>query len=169
MNPDISLTRDWELVWAISQHPAVVDHIINDEWAAEALDVRKMQVRLLVLNPANYVLLVKDLDAEGAAAGCFLLDNRGEGVFEVHTMLLPACRGALGIVAGRMGIRFALALPGVEKLISKCPMNHREILFYALKCGFHKAGEAAMSWLKAGILYPLQTVELSRKDLEPCH
>ena len=158
-------SRDWEMAWKISQHPAVVEGVTNDAWGSQALAVRRFHVKLLVENPANRLLLVKDEDTHGLTVGAFLLDNTAPGVMEVHTMLLPVCRGVHAIAIGRQAAKFILALPGIEKLVSQCPMNKREILFYALKCGFHKAGEAAMSWIKAGQIYPLQWVELNRKDL----
>ena len=113
----------------------------------------------------NVMLVVVD---EGEICGCFLFEQKEPGVYEVHTMLLPQCRGAYAIVAGRMAARWMFDY-GAAKLTSFCPMNHREILFFALKCGFHKAGKAAISWVKAGVSFDLETVELERKDFSPCH
>lgn len=169
MKISITESSDWEMVWQISQHPAVVEAVTNDEWHAEPPSVRRAQCKLFVEKPGNHLLLVRDEEADGIICGCFVLDQVEPGVHEVHTMLLPSCRGAHGIAAGRLGIKYAMSLPGVEKLISCCPMQHKEILFFALKCGFHRVGESAMFWIKAGVVYPIQIVELTRKDFEPCH
>lgn len=166
MNLSFHESRDWLLAWHISQHPAIVDGVTDDAWGALDLETRECHVKLLVENPENHLLLVQD--ESGLMHGCFLLDKKDASVFEVHTMLLPAIRGMQAIDVGRRAAAYMLNLDGVEKLVSQCPMNCRQILFYALRCGFHKAGEASMTWMKAGQLFPLQMVEMTRKDLL-CH
>ena len=165
MNFELVPSRDWQLAWNISQDPAVFDRVTNDEWGAEPEPVRREHVRLLVEDPKNIMLTVKAGEEIG---GCFIFDQKEPGTYEVHTMLLPNCRGAHAIVAGRQAARWMFE-HGADKLVSFCPMNHREILFFALKCGFHKAGKAALSWIKAGAAFDLETVELERKDFAPCH
>ena len=155
------------MCWQIYQHPEVCDRITNDSWGALDLETRMSHVQLIVENPRNHLLLVRDEEQSGLIVGCFLCDQKEEGTFEVHTMLLPGCRGADAIVAGRLGIKHMMGLPGVQRLVSYCPQSHKEILFFALKCGFHRVGLAALTWIKNGVTYPLQTVELNQKDL-PC-
>ncbi len=159
MNPPsltVTETRDWQLVWHLSQHPAVKDRITDDAWTQFPHEVLVRFVEHLVANPANHVLLVS---LAGKPAGCFVLDSRGDGLFEVHTMLLPSCRGADALAAGKQAIQSAFQLPGVEKLVSYCPAHLPEVYWYARMCGFRPAGFAAKKWIKHGQEYPLRIVE----------
>ena len=169
MNLKITETRDWELAWHISQDPCVFDRITNDSWGALESSVRKCHVELLVSNPRNHTLLVSN-DTE--PVGCFLLDQKEPGVFEVHTMLLTACRGKSAIEAGKMAMKFAFSLVDVKKLVSYCPTNLPEVYLFARMCGWRKAGIAAVQWIKNGVSYPMRLVEATANDLpkeSPCH
>jgi hypothetical protein len=154
-------TRDWRLVWDISQHPAVNDRITDDQWAKHSKAFLAGFVEGLVTHPNNHVLLVLK---SGVPAGCWILDARmtalGAGVFEVHTLLLPECRGADALAAGRRAITYAFTLPDVRKLISYCPAHLPEAYLYARLCGFQKAGLAEKKWIKNGQEYPMRLVEL---------
>jgi hypothetical protein len=166
MNLTITETRDWRLVWDISQHPAVKDRITDDHWTKFSDEFLAGFVERLVTHPANHVLLVLK---DGAPAGCWIMDAKmgankdalGAGVFEVHTMLLPECRGADALAAGRRAVTYAFTLPDVKKLISYCPAHLPETYLYARLCGFRKAGIAEKKWIKNGQEYPMRLVELS--------
>ncbi|MEI6194642.1 MAG: DUF2824 family protein [Verrucomicrobiota bacterium] len=163
MNLVLIETRDAELVWDISQTAEVREHVTNDLWAQAADDVRAASVKLLVHNAGNHVLAVS---VNGSCGGCFLFDQKQPGVYEVHTMLLPNCRGHFAIVAGRLAIKWMFALPGIIKLESFCPMNHREILFFALRCGFKRVETIVGGWIKNGATFDLVRVEKLQES--PC-
>lgn len=160
----ITETRDWRIVWDISQHPRVKDRITDDNWTKFSQEFLAGFVEQLVGNPANHALLAL---ADGQVVGCWILDNKGPGLFEVHTMLLPECRGASAITAGKLAMKFAASLPGVEKLISYCPAHLPEVLLYARLCGFRRAGIAEKPWVKNGESYPLRIVEITRQEICP--
>jgi hypothetical protein len=162
----IAETRDASLVWQIASAPEVFERVTNDAWNALGRHVQRTHVDILVANPKNHILLV--LDA-GVPVGCFALDGKGDGLFEVHTMLLKSCRGANAIAAGKRAIEFAMRIEGVEKLVSYCPTTNPESYWYARICGFHRAGVAAFQWVKHGISYPIRIVELSKKEFAACH
>ncbi|MDE2098679.1 MAG: hypothetical protein KGL39_15600 [Patescibacteria group bacterium] len=165
MNPTITETRDDELVWQISELPEIKDRVTNDAWSALGDDVRRAHVRLIVGNPDNHVFLVRD---DQRVVGCFIIDRKEDGLFEVHTLLARSCRGAQAIRAGRQAIREAFKLPAVQRLVSYCPGNLPQTYFFAIYCGFHLAGIATWRWLKNGISFPVKIVELNRKDAV-CH
>ena len=166
MNPNLQVeeTRDADLVWKIASSPEVMDRISNDEWTALGDHVRRTHVGIITRKPENHIILV--LDGK-RPVGCFVMDAKKDGLFEIHTFLLKSCRGADAIQAGKMAMAFAFRLPETQKLISYCPGNNPESYLFARLCGWHKAGVAAFKWVKDGISYPLRIVEISRKDLCP--
>lgn len=166
MNLEIQETRDDELVWLISQTPEICDRVTNDAWEAMGNVVRRNHVKIVVENPSNHVLLVKESEK---VLGCFLFDFKGNGTFEAHTMMCPDCRGLKAIRAGKLALKHIFGISeSVEKIISYCPSNLPQTLFYARWLGFHKTGLAAWSWIKNGIAHAVTIVEFERKDL-PCH
>jgi hypothetical protein len=158
----IAETRDWRIVWDISQHPRVKDRITDDHWTKFSQEFLAGFVEQLVGNLANHVLLAL---VDGQVVGCWIMDAKGDGVFEIHTMLLPECRGADAIAAGKLAMKFAVTLPGVEKLISYCPAHLPEVLLYARLCGFRRAGIAEKPWVKNGESYPMRLVEITRREI----
>jgi hypothetical protein len=162
MKLEITETRDWLLVWKISQEPSIFERVTNDSWGALDHEIRKTHVELIVTNPKNHTLLVSN---DTAPAGCFILDQKEPEIFEVHTMLLPSCRGRLAIAAGKLAMKFAFSLPGVKKLVSYCPENLPEVYLFARMCGWRKAGMSAVQWVKNGASYPMRLVEATINDL----
>ena len=163
MKLEITETRDWSLVWQFCQAPDIVERIVNDAWREMGETVRRAHVKLIVENPRNHTLLVRSDDE---FLGCFVLVWKAGNTFEVHTMLLPRCRGRHAIMAGRMAIQFAFALPDVGHLISYCPANNPQSYLFAIMCGWHKAGIAATQWIQDGIAYPMKIVEMDKTDLK---
>jgi hypothetical protein len=152
----ITETRDWELAWCVSQDKSIVERITNDEWGALDSDTRKCHVKLIVGNPKNHTLIAKNGEH---ILGCFVLDCKDEGVFELHTMLLPWCHGKMALEASRLGLEFCKGLKDIKKIQTFCPMNHKEILLFALLCGFKKIGNYLGGWIKDGMKFDLVKVE----------
>lgn len=154
----IQETRDTKSVWDISQHLDVQDRITNDSWGAFPKDVRESHVKLIVENPLNHTFLVLK---NGQVGGCFVLDAKGKGLFELHTMLLPLCHGKSGIDAARMALNLVESYPDVRRIESYCPQNHKEVLLFALLCGFKKTAVEFGKWVKNGVPFDLVKVERS--------
>lgn len=163
MTTDICITetRDVETVWGIVTNREVFGRICDDLWLSKSLNELKAIVRGIVENPANHIPLVT---IEGKVAGCWVAYAMGDGVFDVHTFLL--CRGAEAIAAGRAAIKFVFQFPEVMLLKSSCPMNMKNTLFFALRCGFKRIGIAPHKWVKNGIEYDIMTVAKERGT--PC-
>lgn len=165
MNPSLSIaeTRDWQAVWEISQHPRVKDRITDDNWTKFSQEFLSDFVQNLVTKPQNHAVLAL---LDGRPAGCWLMDNKGPGLFEIHTMLLPECRGADAIAAGKQALKLAASFPDVEKLVSYCPAHLPETLLYARLCGFRRMGIAEKTWVKNGETYPMRIVEITKAEID---
>ena len=162
MKIEVQETRDWRLVWQISQHPEIFDRVTNDSWAALDIEVRAAHVQLIVENPANHTFVVT---LDGKTAGCFILDAKGNGRFELHTLLMPECHGKAGLEAARKALEMVEQYQDVRCIESYCPTNHREILLFAILCGFKKMGVELGKWIKNGMVFDLVKVE----RMMPCH
>ena len=160
----IEETREWQPIWHIMQDPEIYDAICDDNWRALPRDSVRLVLKGIVEDVRNHSLLVVQ---DGICVGAFVCLNKGEGVFEVHTLLTKDCRGADAITAGKAGMAYMLNRPGVEKLTSLCPTNLPAAYLYARFCGFHKAGVSAIKRLQGGIEYPIKLVEATKLDL--CH
>lgn len=163
-NFTIEETRDDQLVWNISQGDGVREFIVNDSWEQMGDNVRRAHVKIITQNPSNHVLVVRD---GYSTFGCFILDFKGNGLYEVHTMLCKSCRGMSAVIAGREAIKFAFGLQGVDSLVSYCPTSNRQSYFFARLCGFKDAGKAAWQWIKNNVAFDVRIVTLTKESF--CH
>jgi hypothetical protein len=169
MNEPIKIeeTREWPLIWLIYQDPSICDRVTNDAWGALDELTRKSHVKLIVENLSNHTFLVWLGDS---IAGCFVLQAKEGGIYEIHTLLHPDCRGRAALKAAREAMKMAFAISGVEKLVSYCPDNLPGVYLFARLCGLKAAGIAAVDWVKNGISYHMKLVELTKQDAEVlCH
>lgn len=157
MDIRITETRNADLVYQIACQ--VLDRISNDDWMAKDESVRASLTKLLVEMPENHTFCVT---VNGQCGGCFLCDKKGDETYQVHTMLL--IKGHSAIIAGKEAMRQIFAL-GAKKLISFCPMNRKQVLFFALLCGFKKVSTAVNGWTKNGQKYDLVKVECLKEAL----
>lgn len=154
MDIRITETRNADLVYQIANE--LLDEVSNDEWKNKDESSRACLTKLLVGMPENHCFCVT---VNSECGGCFLCDQRAEGVYHIHTMLLPNCRGHAAIVAGKEAMKKIFEL-GAKKLVSFCPMNRPEILFFALRCGFKRVETKIDGWIKDGMKYNLVKVEV---------
>ena len=160
----ITETHDPESVWRIVTDVSVFNRVCDDAWLAKSLDEVKAVVTGVVTNSDNHVLSVV---SGGVVLGCFVCYRMAEGVYEVHTFLTDACRGEFAIAAGKAAMKFMFGLPGVEKLISVCPQCLPESYWFARRCGWRNVGIGREKWVKFGVEYPVQQVEITKGDI--CH
>lgn len=157
----IEETRDFELVYQIVATPSVFEGITNDAWFDVGGDIRKSHVKLIVENPENHTLLVKN---EDEVLGCFIADNKGEGKFEVHTMMLPSCRGRDAVIAGKLAVEKIFERDEVKELVSYCPKSIPQTFFFARLVGFKKICDLTSGWIKNGIDWPITIVHLTKEE-----
>jgi len=164
MIPEITITetRDVETVWRIITDRAVFARVCDDEWLTKPIDELREIVRSIVENPENLIPLAL---VDGQLAGCFICYAQPAGVFEVHTFMLPSCRGASAVVAGRAAMKFVFQNPDVKKLVSMCPVCLPESHWFARRCGWRTIGVASKNWLKDGIDHVVMLVEATKEDL----
>ena len=157
-------TRDPDPIWRIVTDASVFNRVCDDAWLSKPLEDLKAIVLGIVINPANHVLSVM---SEGLAVGCFMCARVEDGIYEVHTFLTQACRGASAIAAGKSAMAHMFALPDVSKLISVCPQCLPESYWFARRCGWRNVGIGREKWVKFGVEYPVQQVEITKGDI--CH
>lgn len=159
-------TRDVALVRSIAEHFSVRDNVTDDGWQKFGDDLVSDIFKILVEKPENHCLIV---ELNGVPAGAWLLDAKGTGVFEVHTMLLPECRGKLAIRAGRLAMARAVEFPEVTLLESFCPANLPQTLFYALACGWKVCqamlGTTPRKWIKNGVEHDMTRVQITKDEI----
>lgn len=164
-NIEITETRDWKLVWTLVHHPSIFNCICDAVWRAKPVGDLMEAVRGIVTNANNRVLLVFN---RGKIAGCFICYALGDGDYEVHTCLMPNCRGRDAVRAGRLGQAEILAQPGAKRLISGCPENMPHTFIFAHLCGWKDAGFCEQPWKELDRSYKIKRVMLKKEDL-PCH
>lgn len=161
---EIQETRDPQIPWEIVQHWSVKDNVTDDNWMKFSDELLEGYFKAFVENPANHCLAVM---LEGRVAGCWLMDCKSlsQGVFEIHTLLLPECRGRLGIKAARAAMRFASHMDDVRVLESYCPATLPQTLIYARLCGWRDCGVAERKWVKDGVEHAMTRVEITKREL----
>ena len=95
----IEQTRDLKLVDQIVNDPKVYAGIADDKTPKRG----ELTMANIVQDPRNIILAVH---GDEKLVGCFILLARGVGVYEVHTCLLPACRGRDALTAARRGMDY---------------------------------------------------------------
>lgn len=96
-------------------------------------------------------------DLNGEPAGGFLLIDGGKP--EVHTMLLT--RGADAVRVGRAGVDWVRHNKPWPKLYSRCFCSRPDVVWFALRCGFHRAEVVDLGATVHGIPVLTQLLELS--------
>jgi hypothetical protein len=106
----ITLTRitDIKYVNTVMTHPDVLAGISDDDTPLDTYDA----IVAMVHNPENVFLRVDD----GAACGLFLFAVKPNGQHEMHTCLLPNCRGSKAVEAGMDALRWMFENTKVENI-----------------------------------------------------
>lgn len=157
----IEETRNWKVILDIVRHPEIRAGVFGDNWEKLSHNLHNI-IKDMVENPENHSLLVIDNDK---AVGCWVLKHQDGGVMEVHTLLLPECRGKLALEAGKMAMRFVSKLNDVTGLVSYCPICHPEVYWFARMLGWKKGGIAPTKFLKDGVEYFMRIVSISKGEL----
>lgn len=156
----VHITSDWKFVRSCVE--ALQDRVLDDEARKDPgsyLDA----ARELVLQDENCVFEVRN--EVGERVGCFLFVWVEDHTWEVHTLLLPECRGLNAIIAGRAVCKWMFDIAGAEKLVSFCPENMPEVLLFARRCGFKKTGFHKNQWVVGGVPYRQVMVERLKESI----
>lgn len=146
--------KDWRKVWELCCSTGDVERLFDDKtpYTRQAM---KKRIHAIVEDVNNRVYEILDGNTQ---AGCFIMYDLKDGVFEIHILLKKGFRGRDGIYIGKCGTEFSLSLPGVKQLVSFCPDSLRESFVYALLVGWRSLGYLPMLWKKGGIDYKVRGV-----------
>jgi hypothetical protein len=150
----IERTYDYDLAKAILAHPSVYAWMVSDG-APAPQDVQ------IDVSGFTYYLLVKTDDGE--LLGMFIVvPYRNTSVtWEVHTCLLPCCRGANAVLAYHAGVQWLKDHTICKKVIGNICEDNKPALFMALRAGNEIIGVNKASIMKGGKLLDQTIVGMS--------
>lgn len=139
----IEQTFDADAVDAVLRDPSVYPLIADDATPPP----ERLTIRPLLYVPENVCLLVRD---EGAVAGAFVFVRQGDAVYEVHTNLLPGCRGRKGIEAAREAALWMFAHTPCLRIVTRVPADNPRARRQALACALRHEYRREASLTRGG-------------------
>lgn len=149
----IERTWDRELVEAIITHPAIYG-VISDDGAPDQSECSIPNLNRI------YALLVED----GGVGGCYLVWPQNSFTLEIHTCLLPNCRGKKAAKAARLVLDWVFSNTACEKLITQVPAFNRAALIYARRAGLKDEGVNRASFKKDGVMHDQYLLGITRAE-----
>ena len=139
----VTRTRDAGYINSVLSHPAIFEATRDDSCPASASAI---DAALFVNRPGYIFLKVGEVSNRARASenrkskienplGLFMLEPQGRGHI-VHTCLLPECRGARAIRAGKLGVAWMFTRTPTAALVSHCWETRPEVLWFAKRVGF---------------------------------
>jgi RimJ/RimL family protein N-acetyltransferase len=108
----VNPTRDLAWIDGVLRDPAVFPTIADDSCP----DPQALSAAALLDNPASVFLRVEQ---DGAAVGFFaFLPTENPHEYELHTNLLPVCRGARALAAFRLAADYLFAHTDAREIVS---------------------------------------------------
>jgi len=126
----VTPTRDVAYINSIIRHPAIYDAARDDTTPPP----EKLTAAPLV-NKAGYFFLRIVATPSKTDLGMFMLEPMGRG-HVVHTFLLPTCRGARAVAAGKLGAAWIFTHTNTAVCVSHCWETRPEVLWFAKHVGF---------------------------------
>ncbi len=138
----ISRTFDMHTVRAILTHPSIWPHIIDD--GTPGIE----DFEPCVSDAIYYLAVHKD----GALVGIFMCIPENCITLDVHTNLLPSCRGALAVEAATRALQWVRENTSFTRIVTKVPDNNPLALRLAERVGFTRYGHNPDSFMQNGVL-----------------
>jgi RimJ/RimL family protein N-acetyltransferase len=135
-------TQDRERVRTVMTHPAIYDGIRDDSAPRAELFKPDLGGRFLYLS-------VRDDDD---LLGLFVFEPRNEVCWEVHTCLLPHCRGVRALAVYRAGMEWVRRETTCRKILGNIQPENRGALWVAKRAGLNEIGVNTKSILRQGEL-----------------
>ncbi len=85
---------------------------------------------------------------------------------QIHPMVYPEWRGKTAYNAGEQVLRWVTANTKYHKIICEVPKIYRNVILFALSCGFIREGENRLSYLKHGKLHNMALLGITREEIE---
>ncbi|MDH3981272.1 MAG: GNAT family N-acetyltransferase [Kiritimatiellaceae bacterium] len=152
----IERSFDYDLIERIMAHPAIYPDI-TDDGSPEPEDFNAASGENI------YYLIVRRDDNE--AVGLFFVHPHNAILYEIHTCLLPTCRGECADKAAQLVLDWIFEHITCEKLITHVPAFNKPAYSYAKRAGLVKEGVNRSSFLKDGQLYDLLLMGITRGEL----
>lgn len=112
-----------------------------------------LDLTALVQNPANYVL-------EVMGAGVWLLQATLDGVYSLHTLMLPEARGRSYFANAKDALDYMFARTDCLEIVTQCPDDNPGARMAASLVGFRERFRREGAWhTGAGISYRSFTIE----------
>lgn len=136
---------------------SVLRRLLEDDDIREALgdDTTPQSPDLSVFVPSGSK--VYQVDVDGAPEGVFVLRPESDDVYEVHTILSPACRGKLAIEAARKMLADVFA-SGVRGISSQVFNDAPATRWFAHRLGFREVSQHPYPHTRHG--HPVEIVNL---------
>ena len=128
-----------DLINSIKLNASVIDDISDD------------QTKGVFLTELPSFMSFYGVFDDGNCVGFFAIQSHNSVTVEIHTTLLPECRGRNALIAGELIIDLILSTH--KKIISYIPEYNKKALVYAQVLGFEIEGLIKNSFLKNGKLY----------------
>ncbi len=114
-----------------------LNYVINDPsvfpWVSLGAE-GPLDMTAAVMDPKN--LFLKN------EYGGFLLIDKGDQVFEIHTQFLPEGRGRKARTAAREAMQYVFTRTLCQMLVTHCPLDNKPSAWLALSAGMKFVGKA---------------------------
>jgi hypothetical protein len=128
------------------------------------LEAGELDFRAFAADPANYVI--------EADHGGWLLEAKGPGVYEIHSLFLPEGRGKSVFVNARLMLRWMFTRTDAVEIWTRCPDDNPAARMLALKNGFREVFRREAVWntgteFECGVSYQSLTIDgWAQRDAE---
>lgn len=147
---------DYELIRQIMINPAIYPYISDDgtpePWLFKPIESSQF-----------YYLLV--LDNDNIVLGLFLVHPHNIAMYEIHTCLLPHCRGKMADEAGKLVLEWIFENTPCQKVMTHVPEYNRSALKYAERAGMQIEGVNRLSFQKLGQLHDQVLLGITRVEV----
>lgn len=132
-----------EAVHAVRNHPSVRKHLRDPRPIAWESHARWVQANLVEARTQQLFVVQRS----GKSLGITLLRDFRAAEAEIGVMIIePARHRLVAYTAGYLTAYVAFEILGLDRLVSKVPLAHREALEFNLRCGFERTGESSADY-----------------------
>lgn len=96
--------------------------------------------------------------------GCLLVPYIDGNRFALHVNLLPHCRGANALIAGKQAMTMVFSRPEVHELIAAIPRSLPHSIWIARQFGFRHWFDKPNAWPVGGMKFDVRIYRLTRQE-----
>ncbi len=139
----IERTRDEQLIRQIATADGVWEHVHDDQYGNKADYTPLMDERVIYLLASEGTLVM----------GMFMLMPQNGITAEVHTCMLPHCRGRDALEAAWLATEWTWANTNFLRVVTTVPSYNRPALLFSKLAGMREYGVNPKSIMKDGVLH----------------